>query len=102
MNKTDLLDLVLEKLMGDMDDMEGTSAMAHGADDCPDPLGCSQHDDDRGEALAGDGEPAAVKVEVSKLGLPSLDGAKDEDGGKAGDELSPEEAEALRKLLANK
>lgn len=101
MDKSALFDMALEKLMGDMDDMEGKGAMSHSAEECPDPLTCDQHDSELGEHLTpGEHEPAAVKIEVHKLGMPSLDGVKDEEEGSKADEgLSPEEAEALKKLL---
>ncbi len=109
MNKSDLMDVALEKLMGDMDDLEGSSAMSHSAEDCPDPLGCKMHDDELGENL----NPAnaekmgapVVSIEVKKMGdgLPSMEGAKDEpsldDKGEHGEGLSDEDAEILKKLL---
>ncbi len=104
MEKTDLLDKALEMIMGDLDDIEGSGAMSHSADECPDPLTCSAHDSELGSALApGDKEPA-VKIEVSKMGLPSMDGEKDaepsiEDKGEHGEELDAEDVEALKKLL---
>ena len=101
MKKDELMDLALEKIMGDMDDMEGHSAMSHSLEECPDPLTCAQHSGELGHHLTPDGgEPAAVKIEIHKMGLPSLDGAKlDEEGKKAEGGLSPEESEALKKLL---
>ncbi len=100
MEKGELLDKALEMLMGDMDDMEGSAAMAHSADDCPDPLGCTEHDGELGKNMTPDGGAPSVKIEVSKGGLPSLDGVKAPDEeGKSEEGLSPEEAEALKKLL---
>lgn len=99
-----MLDMALEKLMGDMDDLEGSSAMSHSQEECPDPLTCSAHDSELGDSLApGDKEPA-VSIEVHKLGIPTLDGAKAEepsldDKGEHGEELSAEDAEILKKLL---
>ena len=104
MEKTDLLDKALEMIMGDLDDMEGSSAMSHSADECPDPLTCGAHDSELGSALApGDKEPA-VKIEVSKMGLPSMDGEKAEepsidDKGEHGESLDQEDIDALKKLL---
>ena len=104
MEKTDLLDKALEMIMGDLDDIEGSGAMSHSAEECPDPLTCSAHDGELGSALApGDKEPA-VKIEVSKMGLPSMDGEKAEepsieDKGEHGEELDAEDVEALKKLL---
>jgi hypothetical protein len=105
MNKSELFDAALEKLVGDMDDLEGRGAMSHSMDECPDPLGCTMHDDELGDGLTkelnpgghGD-EPAAVKIEVKKLGMPTMEGAK-EDDGPAEDKLDPEDIEALKKLL---
>lgn len=96
MEKAEMLDKALDMLLGDMDDMEGKGAMAHSADDCEDPLGCSQHDDANSSNLTPDGGSPSVKIEVSKGGLPSLDGKTE---AKAEEGLSAEEADALRKLL---
>lgn len=95
MDKSALMDMVLDKIMGELDDVEGSSAMAHSAEECPDPLTCSQHDGELGEHLTPAEGPDG---EIEKGGLPSMDGAKAEDADPAG-ELSPEEAEELRKLL---
>lgn len=95
MDKSGLIDAALEKLMGDMDDMEGSGAMSHSLDECPDPLGCTMHDADEGAALTP--EPKGVTIEVKGGGLPSLDGVAAED--KAEDGLSLEEQEELRKLI---
>lgn len=92
-----MMDLALEKIMGELDDIEGKSSMEHSLEECPDPLNCDQHGLESGKALAPE-EPAAVKIEVHKMGMPSLDGAK-EDEGEADEGLSPEEAEQLKKLL---
>ncbi len=104
MEKTDLLDKALEMIMGDLDDMEGSEAMKHSPEECPDPLTCSAHDGALGSALApGDKEPA-VKIEVSKMGIPSMDGEKEEepsidDKGEHGESLDEEDIDALKKLL---
>ena len=105
MDKEKLMDMALEKIIGELDDVEGRGAMAHSLEECPDPLNCNMHDGELGDSLTPDGgvqkgEPAAVKIEVSKLGLPTMDGEKNPgDEEKAEDGLSPEEAEQLRKLL---
>jgi hypothetical protein len=96
LEKSALFDAALDRIMSELDDVEGGSAMSHTADDCPDPLGCTMHDSENAGSLSGDG---AVKIEVSKMGLPSLDGGPEEGESKAEDGLSPEEAEELRKLL---
>lgn len=96
MDKVKLFDAALDQLMGDMDDMEGHSAMAHSVEDCPDPFNCEEHDGELGKDLTPDGGEPIVKVEVHKAGMPTLDGAKE---GKAEEGLSPEEAEELKKLL---
>jgi hypothetical protein len=105
MDKPDLLDKALEMIMGDLDDVEGSSVMSHSADECPDPLTCSAHDSELGSALApGDKEPEGVKIEVKKIGMPSMEGDKAEepsidDKGEHGEELDAEDVEALKKLL---
>lgn len=91
--KVELFDKALDQLMGDMDDLEGKGAMAHSTEECPDPLNCKDHEIESGENLTP-GEPS-LKIEVHKLGMPSLDGAKESEG----EGLSAEEAEELKKLL---
>lgn len=108
MNKSDLMEMALEKLVGDMDELEGKSSMEHSVEDCPDPLGCTMHEGESGDALSGDGN-GGVEIEIKKIGsgLPSMKGTPGESAaeemaeheGAAEDGLSPEEAEALRKLL---
>ena len=78
--------------------------MEHSLEDCPDPFTCEQHSGELGKNLAPE-EPAAVKIEIHKPGMPSLDGEKlPEEGaeGKAEEGLSPEEAEQLKKLVKTK
>lgn len=100
MERSAMFDKALELLMGDMDQMEGKSAMAHDADDCPDPLGCDMHEDEHGDNLStlGKDEPATIKIEVGKGGMPSLDGAKEE--GPAEEGLSDDDREELKRLLS--
>ena len=97
-----MMDQVLAMISEDMDGTEGKSAMSHSAEECTDPMTCTDHDDELGKAMTPDGVPA-VKIEVSKLGIPSMDGAKDEpsldDKGEAGEGLSEEDANILKKLL---
>ena len=100
MQKEDLLDMALEKIMGEMDDVEGHSAMEHSLEDCPDPLNCDQHGLEAGKNLTP--EPSAIKIEIHKPGMPTLDGEKlseEGEGTKSDEGLSPAEAEELRKLL---
>ncbi len=102
-----MMDMALERLMGDMDDLEGDASMAHSQEDCPDPLGCKMHDSESGDALPA--KPTGVEIEIKKIGegMPSLKGVPGESPseevseheGKAEDGLSAEEAEELRKLL---
>ena len=95
-----MFDAALDRIMSELDDVEGGSAMSHSAEDCPDPLGCTMHESENAEPLAGKGEaPLGVEIEVKKMGVPSLDGDSESDESKAEDGLSPEEAEELRKLL---
>lgn len=97
MEKSALFEAALDRIMGELDDVEGGSAMSHSAEDCPDPLGCTMHESENAEPLAAKGEaPLGVEIEVKKMGVPSLDGDSE---SKAEDGLSPEEAEELRKLL---
>jgi hypothetical protein len=102
MNKSELMEMALEKLVGDMDDLEGSGAMAHSTEDCPDPLGCTMHEAEAGDSLSSDAKPG------DKPGLPSMKGTPskgdgeevvEEAEGAAEDGLSAEEAEELRKLL---
>jgi hypothetical protein len=112
MNKSALLDIALEKLAGDMDDLEGSSAMSHSAEECPDPLGCKMHDGEMGDNLTpaaaekADGKPI-LEIEVKSGGLPSMEGAKDgeskaEEAVENADGLSADEAEELFELLKKK
>jgi hypothetical protein len=91
-----MFDAALEKMMGELDDVEGSSAMSHSQDECPDPLTCGQHDAEQAHSLSPGGD--GVTIEVKKMGLPSLDGSKEEEG-EGSEGLSPEEADQLRKLL---
>ncbi len=112
MNKSALMDIALEKIMGDMDDMEGSSSMAHSAEDCPDPLGCKMHDGELGENLNPaaaekmDGKPLLeIEIKGKGDGLPSMEGAKDDAAEKeveGADGLSADEAEELFELLRKK
>ena len=72
MDKAKMMDMALEKIMGELDEVEGHSAMEHSLEDCPDPFTCEQHSGELGKNLAP--EPAAVKIEIHKPGMPSLDG----------------------------
>jgi hypothetical protein len=103
MKPSEMMEMALEKLAGDMDDIEGHGAMAHSAEECPDPLSCSMHDDEHGDNLSKvePGTADGVEIEIKKVGpgMPSMDGEKEEPEGKAEDGLSEEDAEELRKLL---
>jgi hypothetical protein len=101
MDKSAMFDAALDSLMGEMDEMEGSAATAHSADECPDPLGCGQHDAEFGKGLAPEGAGPAVKIEISKSAGPSLQGLKESDaeGSESAEGLSPEESEMLKKLL---
>ncbi len=110
MNKSELMDVALEKLMGDMDDVEGSSAMSHSAEDCPDPLGCKMHDSEMADNLSGaekkEGDPIlAIEIKGKGEGLPSMEGAKEDKAEEAvehADGLSADEAEELFELLKKK
>lgn len=89
------IEKALAMLSGDMDSLEGKSAMAHSLDDCPDPLGCDMHESENAEPLADKG----LTIEIKGAGMPTLDGAKAPESEGMGEGLSDEEAEALKKLL---
>lgn len=97
MDNESIIDRALAMLGDDMDGMEGKSAMAHGMDECPDPLNCDQHDDEMGDALGGDkgdmkeGMKPALTIEVHGEGMSPAEGM--------GDGLKEDEAEELKKLL---
>ena len=100
MKEDKLMDAALERIMNDLDDIEGKSAMEHSLEDCPDPLNCDQHGLEAGKNLTP--EPSAIKIEIHKPGMPTLDGeklAEEGEGTKSDEGLSPAEAEELRKLL---
>lgn len=97
--KSDMMDEALERLAGDMDAMEGRDAMKHPMEECPDPMTCTQHDDELGEGIAED-KPVGVAIEVKPIpGMPSMEGEKSEGEGSAEEGLSPEDVEELRKLV---
>ena len=92
-----MLDAVLDRIMNELDDVEGGAAMHHSMEECPDPLSCDMHESENANPLAEhEGHPVVADIEVKKMGIPSLDSAED---SKAEDGLSPEEAEELKKLL---
>lgn len=107
MNKSELMEMALEKLVGDMDDLEGSAAMEHSPEECPDPLGCKMHDAEAGDSLSSEANPG------DKPGLPSMKGTPSKGDGDEGEDLgddlpgepeaegglSEEEAELLKKLL---
>ncbi len=94
MEKSAMFDAALDRIMSELDDVEGGSAMSHSVEDCPDPLGCTMHESENAEPLSGD--KGASVVEIKLGGAPSMEG---DEGSPAEDGLSPEEAEELRKLL---
>lgn len=92
MDHESIIDRALAMLGDDMDGLEGKAAMAHGLDECPDPLNCDQHDDEMGDALSddkGEGMKPALTIEVHGEGMSPADG----------DGLKDDEAEELKKLL---
>lgn len=97
MEKSEIMNMVLDRLVDEMDEVEGNSSMAHSQEECPDPLGCTMHDGEHGDNLS-EGKPSGVEVEIKKLGegMPSMEGAKED---AAEDGLSDDDAEELRKLL---
>lgn len=97
MSKSNLLEMALDKIMGDMDDFDGKDALSHSKEDCPDPLNCKMHDEE-GPKEGDLKDPALMKVEVKKVGIPEI-GSLGE-GEKADDKITPEEAEILKKLLS--
>ena len=103
MNKSEMFDKALSMLSNDMDNVEGNAALSHSMDDCPDPLTCGQHDSETGLNLAPEEGAPSVKIEISKWGLPSLDGVPSpDDKGEEGQDMSPEDQEMLEKLLGKK
>ena len=99
MNKSELMEMALERLIGDMDDLEGADAMAHGVDECPDPLGCTMHESESGDSLSSDAKPGDKPGLPSMKGTPSKGDGEEVAEGAAEDGLSAEDAEELRKLL---
>ena len=101
MKDSEMMDAALERLINDMDDMEGKSAMSHSLEECPDPLNCTQHDEDMKENLVGDkGKPAAdLTIVVGDGMMPKL-GSREKEGEGESEGLSSDEAEVLKKLLS--
>lgn len=95
MDKNAMLEMALDKIMGDLDDVEGKGAMAHGMDECPDPLNCKMHEGNSSDNLTPDGGMPSIKIELSKMHMPTMDGKSAEDA----DGLSDAESEELKKLL---
>lgn len=98
MDKSSVMDMVLDRLLGDMDSTEGQSAMSHSMEDCPNPLTCTDHDSDAAGLLAPDHKPEA-SIEVHKIDIPPGEMPSLDDKGEEGESLSPEDAEILKKLL---
>lgn len=96
MDEKDMIDMALSKLGGEMEDMEGKSAMTHEEEHCLDPMACDEHSpfssmdhvDTAGHEGNQDGPDAnGVEIEVSKI-------------EPAGGDMSPEEEEEMRKLFS--
>lgn len=99
MNKDKFIEFALDKIMHELDEIEGEGAMSHDLDDCPNPLVCDMHNSDLSDSMSQE-KPAAIKIEVKKMGMPSLDGEEEGDKEESlGEGLSLEEAEELKKLL---
>ena len=47
MKDSEMLDKALAQIMEELDEIEGTSALSHSAEECPDPLTCTQHKDEQ-------------------------------------------------------
>ena len=95
MDKASMLDAALDKILGELDDVEGKGAMSHSMDECPDPFNCKEHESDSGSTMTPDGGEPSIKIEISKMRLPSMEGKE----GPAEDGLSSDEQEELKKLL---
>ena len=97
MEKSEMMDAALDKILSELDDVEGNAAMSHSQDECPDPLNCKMHEAEASEPLEklGPNDAPGITLEIKKEGMPSL-GGEDESGS---DSLSPEESEMLKKLL---
>ncbi len=63
--KASLFEAALDRLLDDMDSTEGHAATAHSVDECPNPLSCTQHDEESMGNLAPD-KKAAIEIEVHK------------------------------------
>lgn len=104
MKDSDSMDAALERIINDMDDMEGKAAMSHTLEECPDPMNCTMHDDDvKGNLTPEDGKSkTGLTIIVGDGMMPKL-GDKVSDGPgseeKSDEGLSPEEAAELRKIL---
>ena len=94
MEKSDMLDSALSRIIGELDDIEGHEAMEHSMEECPNPLECEMHrptmekpEEMDHEINPGEmeGKPKIASIEVHKMEGP--------------EELSPEDAEMLKKLL---
>ena len=97
MDKSAMFDKALEMLSGDMDDLEGSSAMHHSLEECPDPLNCTQHEDEAGESLTP-GDKPALTIAIHGAGIAPGEVEGEKKGG-VEDSLSDDEKEELKKLL---
>ena len=97
-----LTDEALARILDDMDGMEGKAAMSHTLEECPDPLTCTQHDEEaKGNLVPDNGKPAAdLTIVVGDGMMPKLGSREAGEEGKAEDGLSAEDAAELRKILS--
>ena len=105
MKDSDSMDAALARILDDMDDLEGKAANAHSLEECPDPLTCTQHDEEMKDNLTpGDKKPAAdLTIVVGDGMMPKLGGREagaEGEEGSADEGLSADEAAELRKILS--
>lgn len=98
MDHRDMLEAALDKMMGDLDDIEGKGAVKHSLSECPNPEECDQHSDEMPKMDDGGEEMPDKKDGHSALPIMSVSVEK----MKPKSELGPEDIEMLKKLLAKK
>jgi hypothetical protein len=98
MDKQSMMDMALEKILNEIEDVEGKDAITHAPEHCLDPMSCAEHSDmgvkdmddmDNNMDESVMGKPAAIEISVEKQSPMMMKES----------ELSDEEKDALAKLL---
>ena len=109
MDEKDMIDMALSKLGGEMEDMEGKSAMTHEEQHCLDPMSCDEHNPFSMDRVDSDGRqgsqdgPAAEGVEIDVIEPKSLGGGESgEKYAQGGMVIDPTESRGPGEMSASK